>query len=220
MKTTLRILTMCIIIILNYTSTTIAQWTIQPALFNNFGQTDPANLIESVGIGDFQGFSNIPLSALHVNTNYLQGLPNGISYTNFGEVFRTGAPDRNDFGDIYSFWRMFSGGQNQEVEHLAIFNSDSWNILPSPYNDINFRASSGNMFFWTQGPSDDVPFLKRIMINNDVPANLTINGVNNGNAVDANWNTNGYVGIGANSRVDNGCSYVILLPLRKGASEI
>ncbi|MBK6643457.1 MAG: hypothetical protein IPG39_20605 [Bacteroidetes bacterium] len=52
------------------------------------------------------------------------------------------------------------------------------------------------MFLWTQGA--DLP-VKRIMINNDVPANLTINGVNNGNAVDANWNTNGYVGIGFNT---------------------
>ncbi|MBK8415027.1 MAG: hypothetical protein IPL22_11410 [Bacteroidetes bacterium] len=94
----------------------------------------------------------------------------------------------------FSFWRMFYWWA--PVEHLAIFNSDSWNILPSPYNDMNFRATSGNMFLWTQGA--DLP-VKRIMINNDVPANLTINGVNNGNAVDANWNTNGYVGIGFNT---------------------
>jgi hypothetical protein len=175
---------------------TFAQWNIQPSVFNNFGQTDPGVAIESIGVGDFQGFADIPASALHINTNYLQGLPRPITYANFGEVFRTDAPDRDELGDIYSFWRMFTGGPGLEVEHLAIFNSDSWSILPSPYNDMNFRATSGNMFLWTQGA--DIP-VKRIMINNDVPANLTINGVNNGNAVDANWSTNGYVGIGFNT---------------------
>jgi hypothetical protein len=49
---------------------------------------------------------------------------------------------------------MFTGGPGLEVEHLAVFNSDSWNILPSQYNDMNFRATSGNMFLWTQGAGE------------------------------------------------------------------
>ena len=77
---------------------TFAQWNIHPAGANNFGQTDPGATIESIGVGDFQGFADIPASALHINTNYLQGLPGPITYANFGEVFRTGAPDRQDDG--------------------------------------------------------------------------------------------------------------------------
>ena len=134
-----------------FSTLTHAQWNAQPAVSNSFGQTDPSVPVESIGIGDFSGFSEIPASALHVNTNYLQGIPGPISYANFGEVFRTGAPDRNDDGDIFSFWRMLTGGQGAEVEHLAIFNSHSWNYIPSFYNDMNIRATSGNLFFWTQG---------------------------------------------------------------------
>ncbi|MBL0341400.1 MAG: hypothetical protein IPP71_10920 [Bacteroidetes bacterium] len=38
-----------------------------------------------------------------------------------------------------------------------------------------------------------------MMINNDNPTNLAVQGVTNANAVDPNWNTNGYVGIGNNN---------------------
>ncbi len=93
---------------------------------------------------------------------------------------------------------MYTGAQPSDVEHLAIFNSHSWSLIPSPYNDINFRASSGNMFFWTESQGE-IPAMKRMMINNDNPSNLTIQGVNNGNAVDPAWNTNGYVGMGFNT---------------------
>ncbi|MBK8873189.1 MAG: hypothetical protein IPN13_04410 [Bacteroidetes bacterium] len=63
---------------------------------------------------------------MHVNTNYLNG-HNTIppSYNNFGEVFLTDAPDRQDDGDIYSFWRMFTGAKKLEVGHLAIFKSET-----------------------------------------------------------------------------------------------
>lgn len=128
------------------TKTINAQWIVNTAGGNNFTQTDASVDIESVGVGDFATAGVNPRAAFNVNTNFLGGLPNTPFYGSFGEVFRTDAPDRDDLGDIYSFWRMFTGGPGLEVEHLAIFNSDSWNILPSPYNDMNFRATSGNMF--------------------------------------------------------------------------
>ncbi|MBL0342139.1 MAG: tail fiber domain-containing protein [Bacteroidetes bacterium] len=125
-------------------------------------------------------------------------MPFTPTYATFGEVFRTDAPDFDATGAIFSFWRMWTGPPDNALEHLAIFNSDSWSIIPSPFNDINFRATSGNMFLWTEsGPPNRAT--KRMMINNDNPTNLAVQGVTNANAVDPNWNTNGYVGIGNNN---------------------
>lgn len=72
-------------------------------LASNYDQCDENNNIESVGIGDFNGNGVAPLSALHINTNFLGYLPNNASY-NLGEVFRTDAPN------IATHWRMFRGG--------------------------------------------------------------------------------------------------------------
>ena len=143
---------------------------------NNYSQTDDNKDVEAIVVGDFNGAIQDPRAALNVNTNFLGGLvAQPPSYGSFGEVLRTDAPDRQDNVDIFSFWRLYTGSQTNEVEHLAIFNSHSWGIVPTYFNDINFRASSGNMFFWTQN-STDASF-KRMMINNTVPTTLNINGV-------------------------------------------
>ncbi|MBL0342136.1 MAG: hypothetical protein IPP71_15195 [Bacteroidetes bacterium] len=175
--------------LVNFTSTSL----------NDYSQTDANKNTEAIVVGDFFGFGAIPQAALNVNTNYLGGLTNiPPSYGSFGEVFRTDAPDFDATGAIFSFWRMWTGPPDNALEHLAIFNSDSWSIIPSPFNDINFRATSGNMFLWTEsGPPNRAT--KRMMINNDNPTNLAVQGVTNANAVDPNWNTNGYVGIGNNN---------------------
>jgi hypothetical protein len=66
---------------------------------NSFGQTDPnAPPIESIGIGDFAGNTVVPLSALHINTNFL---PPALPTFAAGEVFRTDCPR-----DASTFWRM------------------------------------------------------------------------------------------------------------------
>ncbi|MBP9083642.1 MAG: hypothetical protein KBH11_11245 [Bacteroidia bacterium] len=99
----------------------------QPSIgLNQFSQTDPSLSTESIVVEDFSGAGLFPIAALHVNTNYLNG-HNTIppSYNNFGEVFLTDAPDRQDDGDIYSFWRMFTGAKKLEVGHLAIFKSET-----------------------------------------------------------------------------------------------
>ncbi|MBL0341401.1 MAG: hypothetical protein IPP71_10925 [Bacteroidetes bacterium] len=66
------------------------------------------------------------------------------TYATF-EVFRTDALILMRLG-LYLVFENVDRAQFNEVEHLAIFNSHSWSIIPSPFNDINFRATSGNMF--------------------------------------------------------------------------
>src|SRR6185436_18078785 len=99
-KLTLYIVIMAFCIMSNFVN---AQWIVGPS-FNNFGQTDVGNNIESIGIGDFATPGLYPLSSLHINTNLLGYLLNPPTYQ-LGEVFRTtaGIPDG---GDISTFWRM------------------------------------------------------------------------------------------------------------------
>ncbi len=66
-----------------------AQWLPFPTGPNFFGQTDPALPTESIGIGDFNGNAAVPLSALHINSNWL---PASLNF-GAGEVFRTDCPN-------------------------------------------------------------------------------------------------------------------------------
>jgi hypothetical protein len=101
----LKILILIVCCTFSYLNSGFGQLVNQPSIgLNQFSQTDPSLSTESIVVGDFSGAGLFPSAAMHVNTNYLNGL-NTIppSYGSFGEVFRTDAPDRDDLGDIYSF---------------------------------------------------------------------------------------------------------------------
>jgi len=111
----------------------------------------------ALGVGLFTS-PNAPAAGLHVSPFGL-----GNPWWN-GELFRT---DGNE--TFTNAWRMFTGTTNVlQTERLALFTSTGW-LLNAPGNvssDINYRASSGNAFFWTNSGASPTS-AKRMMINSN-----------------------------------------------------
>jgi len=108
---------------------TFAQWLNPPAIPNTFFQTAPLLGVESVGIGDFNGLGAgaVPLSALHINTNWTPA----SAYFPAGDVFMTDCP-----AGFNAAWRQFNNGV--EV-------GDIYNLATN--NHLNIRANQGDLNF-------------------------------------------------------------------------
>jgi len=91
-----------------------------------YGRTALSGGIAAIGIGNFTS-ANLPLSALHVNTNLLPGPPNLG-----GEVFRTDCPVLA--ATAVTAWRMFRGG----LEFGTLFST-------APGTAFQLAAPRGNM---------------------------------------------------------------------------
>ncbi|PCJ22663.1 MAG: hypothetical protein COA97_13155 [Flavobacteriales bacterium] len=95
---------MCLV--LTCFSSVYGQWNVNGGLANRYYETRnfPALFnIRSVGIGNFSSNGFEPISALHVNTNFLDLSPNFPK----GDVLMTTGPANLD-----NAWRMFTGTAN------------------------------------------------------------------------------------------------------------
>ena len=104
---------------------------------NKWGQTNTTapNNVQSIGIGDFIGNTTHPISALHINTNWL---PTNGAF-GLGEVFRTQAPD-----NVTQAWRMLYGtGAGTEVFNINNVNAaDAVSLGTVQDGDLKFFINS------------------------------------------------------------------------------
>jgi hypothetical protein len=133
-----------------------------PVGLNQFNQTHAGNNEESVGIGDFLGNGVVPLSALHINTNFFNTYPNLLSYP-LGEVFRTDCPQ-----DFPSYWRMHRGGRQYGMIYSPVLNS-----FLQPDNDFHIEATQQDFIIhavgWAGTLNTNVPALaQRIRVTSDM----------------------------------------------------
>ncbi len=135
MKTQINLFVLSLIFLSHLSSLDVnAQWTVNPVLGNRDGETDPNLSIESIGIGDFQGNSDVPKAALDIVIPYLPAL---ISYPP-GEAFRTTASKNVDH-----VWRMFSGSSQPFTSQFYIMNPTT----PPYQNNIILSSVLGHLDF-------------------------------------------------------------------------
>lgn len=146
-----------------------AQFQITPATNSEFMGT--ANIIRGVGIGNFPS-GVITSAALHINTKYMSTSSNypGI---NFGEVFRTDAPNAATYWKMYrngnEIGRYWNGGTNNELNigtiqtgtnpHLNFYTSNTqrMTILGSTNPGFVGIANTAPPFMLSLGTSGSTP---------------------------------------------------------------
>lgn len=108
--------------LINYSGS--AQWRIGVnGLGDNWGETDPANKIDAIGIGDYFGNSTQPAAALDITIPYL--FNQGSMLVNQGEAIRSSAAT-----DFDHTWKMYTF---PETEKFRVEN-------PSNTPDINLSV--------------------------------------------------------------------------------
>ncbi len=119
----------------------IAQFTLSGIVANRYGETTnfpaPQNT-RSIGIGNFSSGGSVPLSALHINANYLSVSPAFAQ----GEVFRTDCPS-----GLATYWRMHRGG----IQYGLFFNNND--------SHLGIEATQGDLYFNTGGANQRVRIL-------------------------------------------------------------
>jgi hypothetical protein len=157
-------------------SSAYGQWNTNGGLPNKYAETrnfPPPFNIRSVGVGNFFSNGFEPMSALHVNTNFLDLSPNFPK----GDVFMTTGPANED-----NSWRMFTGANNG-TERFSI-------TTPANSDDaVLSTVQNGAMMFATNG-------IQRLHVNEN--RNTVLNAPPGG-GVGIGVVSNGYVGIGPNT---------------------
>lgn len=152
-------------------SSAYGQWNTSGIITNRYYETDnfPAfNNFRSVGVGNFSSFGFEPISALHVNTNFLDLSPNFPK----GDVFMTTGPSTN-----LNAWRMFTGAGNG-TERFSI-------TVPANSNDVNLQVSQNGakMLFNINGAGllgGSTPITRMVITDGSFFGNTGLIGMGNG----------------------------------------
>ncbi|MBI4929852.1 MAG: tail fiber domain-containing protein [Bacteroidetes bacterium] len=132
MKNTIKLAIGITIVMLCNSNFSSAQFNYEIGTGGTYGRTALTGIVRGIGIGNFT-LPNVPLSALHVNTNLF---PVGFQT---GEVFRTQSPTSTT-----QAWRMFSGTgvgtQKFSISNVGTTNDVSLNVVQN--GNMNFFTSN------------------------------------------------------------------------------